>query len=76
MNFDLPDHLLQLRDVLRKFVEKEMPRSAAAQWDADNHFPRNVFDKLAALGVMGMTVAEEYGGSGRDNVGTMLVMEE
>lgn len=76
MNFDLPDHLLQLRDVLRKFVEKEMPRSAAAQWDADNHFPRNVFDKLAALGVMGMTVPEEYGGSGRDIVGTMMVIEE
>ncbi|NWK97449.1 acyl-CoA dehydrogenase [Sphingobium lactosutens] len=76
MNFELPEHLEQLRNMLRRFVDKEMPRGAVAQWDADNHFPRDVFDKLAALGVMGMTVPEEYGGSGRDIIGTMMVIEE
>lgn len=76
MNFAEPDHVRQLRESLERFVEKEMPRSAAAQWDRDNHFPRDVFDKLAALGVMGLTVPEEYGGAGRDIFATMVVIEE
>lgn len=76
MNFNLPEHLLQMQDILRRFVEKEMPRAEVAKWDADNHFPRHIFDKLAALGLMGMTVPEEYGGAGRDIVGTMMVIEE
>lgn len=67
---------MQLRDMLRRFVEKEMPRESAAQWDADNEFPREVFNRLASLGVMGLTVPEEYGGAGRDIVSTMVVIEE
>lgn len=76
MNFAEPDHIRQLRETLERFVEREMPRSAAAQWDRDNHFPREVFDKLARLGVMGLTVPEEYGGAGRDILATMVVIEE
>jgi alkylation response protein AidB-like acyl-CoA dehydrogenase len=76
MNFAPPDHIRQLRDTLERFVEKEMPRSAAAQWDKNNHFPREVFEKLARLGVMGLTVPEEYGGAGRDILATMVVIEE
>lgn len=76
MNFTEPDHIRQLRDTLERFVEKEMPRSAAAQWDKANHFPRDVFEKLAGLGVMGLTVPEEYGGAGRDILATMAVIEE
>jgi len=69
-------HVEQLRDMIRRFVEKEMPLAAAARWDKENAFPREVYDKLAALGVMGLTVPEEYGGAGRDIVGTMVVIEE
>jgi alkylation response protein AidB-like acyl-CoA dehydrogenase len=76
MNFTEPDHIRQLRDTLERFVEKEMPRSAAAEWDKKNLFPRDVFDKLAGLGVLGMTVPEEYGGTGRDILATMVVIEE
>ncbi|MCZ7564671.1 MAG: acyl-CoA/acyl-ACP dehydrogenase [Burkholderiales bacterium] len=76
MDFTEPDHIVQLRNSLRRFVAKEMPRSDAARWDAENHFPREVFAKLAALGVMGLTIPEEYGGSGRDIVATMVVVEE
>ncbi|MGB3433320.1 acyl-CoA dehydrogenase family protein [Achromobacter sp.] len=76
MNFTEPDHIRQLRDTLERFVEKEMPRGAAADWDKRNHFPRDVFDKLAGLGVMGLTVPEEYGGAGRDILATMVVIEE
>jgi len=76
MDFTEQDHIRQLRETLRRFVEKEMPRSMAAKWDKDNHFPRDVFRKLTQLGVMGLTVPEEYGGAGRDIVATMIVIEE
>ena len=76
MDFTEPEHIRQLRDTLERFVEKEMPRSAAAHWDKTNHFPREVFDKLAKLGVMGLTVPQEFGGAGRDILGTMVVIEE
>jgi alkylation response protein AidB-like acyl-CoA dehydrogenase len=70
------DELTQLRAVLRRFIAKEMPRAAAARWDIENSFPRDVFAKLAALGVMGLAVPEEYGGTGRDIVAAMAVIEE
>lgn len=76
MNFDEPEHIRMLRDSLRKFVDIHMPRSKAALWDRDNVFPRDVFDKLAELGVLGLTVPEEYGGLGRDITATMIVIEE
>ncbi|MGH8810228.1 MAG: acyl-CoA dehydrogenase family protein, partial [Noviherbaspirillum sp.] len=53
-----------------------MPRGMVAKWDKENYFPRDVFRKLAQLGVMGLTVPEEYGGAGGDIVATMIVIEE
>ena len=71
-----PEHIRLLRDQLRRFVEREMPREAAARWDRDDVFPRAVFDKLAELGVCGLTVPEEYGGAGVDIPACMAVIEE
>src|SRR5258706_160042 len=76
MNFDESETIIALRETLERFVEREMPRSAAAAWDAGNHFPRDVFKKLADVGVMGLTIPEDYGGFGRDIVATMVVIEE
>lgn len=76
MNFEEPEHINMLRETIRRFVEKRMPREDAANWDKQNHFPREVFDELGELGVMGLTVPEEYGGAGRDIVATMMVIEE
>lgn len=76
MNFDESEIVTTLRETLERFVEKEMPRSAAQDWDARNHFPRDVHRKLADLGVLGLTIPEEYGGVGRDIVATMVVIEE
>ena len=53
-----------------------MPRPLAAQWDKENYFPRDVHRKLADLGMMGLAVPEEYGGTGRDILATMVVIEE
>lgn len=76
MNFDEGEIVASLREALGRFIEKEMPRSAVAEWDARNHFPRDVFRKLADLGVMGLTIPEDYGGVGRDIFATMVVIEE
>lgn len=76
MNFREPEHVEMLRDSVRRFVEREMPREAASRWDSQNHFPRGVFDKLVSLGVTSLTVPEDYGGSGRQVMACMAVIEE
>ena len=70
------DHIRMLRETLKHFIAREAPRDAAAKWDKDNVFPRKVFVQLAELGVMGLTIPEAYGGSGRDILATMIVIEE
>lgn len=76
MDFQEPEHITMIRDTVRRFVEAEMPRDAARKWDKENTFPRDIFDKLVALGLTGLTIEEEYGGSGRDIPATMVVIEE
>ncbi|MFN9356407.1 MAG: acyl-CoA dehydrogenase family protein [Alphaproteobacteria bacterium] len=75
MTIESAHHQL-LRDSTRRFVERHMPREAARRWDPENIFPRDVYDALAEMGVMGLTVPEEYGGQGVDLIGTMIVIEE
>lgn len=67
---------VMLRSMVRRFVEKEMPRDLVKKWDREDVFPREVHDKLVALGLTGLTVPEEYGGSGRHVVSTIIVIEE
>ena len=76
MNLDEPNHIAALRDTIRRFVARELPREAVRKWDHDDEFPRAVFDKLAALGVTGSTIPESYGGTGRDIPATMATIEE
>ena len=76
LNFLEPESTAMLRSTLRRFVDQEMPRELAQRWDKENHFPRDVFGKLAQLGVMGLTVPEAYGGAGRDIVACMVTIEE
>ncbi len=57
-----PEHIREYRDVLQRFVENEMPREAAAEWDRTDTYPKEVITKLADLGVMGLTIPEECGG--------------
>lgn len=76
MDFREAKHIRLIRDSLRRFVEAEMPLEAAERWDREEEFPRETVAKLAALGVMGLTVPETYGGQGRDIPATMAVIEE
>ncbi len=73
---DEPEHIVQLRDSVRRFVEREMPREAVRRWDRERTFPIDVFRRLAATGVCGLTIDERHGGAGRDIVAAVAVVEE
>ncbi len=72
---DLGETVDMLRDTVRDFARKEIaPR--AADIDRRNEFPADLWKKLGDLGVLGMTVAEEYGGANVGYLAHMVVMEE
>src|SRR5215211_512090 len=57
-------------------LSDEQREIQAAAWDREHRFPREVFVKLAELGLMGVCVPEEYGGAGADFLSYVLVLEE
>jgi alkylation response protein AidB-like acyl-CoA dehydrogenase len=75
MDFDLATEQRDIQAVAREFAAAEI-EPYAAQWDREHHFPRDVFGKLAELGLMGVCVPEEYGGAGADFLSYILVLEE
>jgi short-chain 2-methylacyl-CoA dehydrogenase len=75
MDFDLsPEHEL-LRDTVRQFaLERVAP--VAEELDRDKRFPYELVAELAELGLMGMTIPEEYGGGGTDTLSYAIAVEE
>lgn len=65
----------QIRDMARHFAERELA-STAADRDRTLRFPREAFVKMAELGMLGMTVPVEFGGSGADYVSYALTVME
>jgi isovaleryl-CoA dehydrogenase len=75
LNFDLGEDIDALRDAVRDFAQSEIaPR--AAEVDRSDQFPMDLWPKLGALGVLGITVAEEYGGANMGYLAHMVAMEE
>jgi isovaleryl-CoA dehydrogenase len=74
-NFDLGESADMIRDSARRFADKEIaPRAAAI--DRDNAFPRDLWPKLGALGLHGITAPEEYGGLGLGYLEHCVAVEE
>lgn len=66
MDFSEPEHLAQLRDSLRRFLDEHAPPERVAQWDKEDKIPLEIQAGFAELGVCGVAVPEEYGGMGHD----------
>ena len=75
LNFDLGADIDMLRDTVAAFCAAELaPRAAAI--DRENNFPADLWRKFGELGLLGMTVAEQYGGSGMGYLAHAVAMEE
>ena len=75
LDFDLGEEIDMLRDSVRRFAEAEIaPR--AAEIDRSNEFPNDLWRKMGELGVLGLTVEEEYGGAGMGYVAHTIAVEE
>ena len=75
MAFELGDEIDALRDTVRRFAAAEIAPSAAAI-DRDNDFPADLWRKFGDLGVLGLTVEDEYGGPGMGYLAHSVAMEE
>ena len=75
MDFELGAEQKEIQALAREFAMREIEPHAAS-WDREHSFPRDVFAKLAELGLMGVCVPEEYGGAGADFLSYVLVLEE
>ncbi|HYY63273.1 MAG TPA: acyl-CoA dehydrogenase family protein [Gaiellaceae bacterium] len=75
MNFDLTREQRLVRDTVREFAESRIA-PVAAELDREHRFPYDLIAELAELGLMGMTVPEEYGGAGADTVSYAIAVEE
>ena len=75
MHFELTDDQREIQALTREFAQAEI-EPHAAEWDREHRFPRELFGKLAELGLMGACIPEEYGGAGADFLAYILVLEE
>ena len=75
LNFMLGEDIDALRDAVHAFAQAEIaPR--AAEIDRSDQFPMDLWAKMGELGVLGITVSEEYGGANMGYLAHMIAMEE
>lgn len=76
MDFSEREDTKALRDLIQRFIEKEVPQELASKWDQEDHIPREMLQRLAELGLCALTVPEQYGGLGRDVMGMTAAIQE
>jgi butyryl-CoA dehydrogenase len=75
MDFELTEEQRMVRDTTRAYAEKEL-KPVASRLDHDSVYPQEQLEKLGAMGLMGVFVPEEFGGSGLDRVAYIAALEE
>ncbi|HET8646076.1 MAG TPA: acyl-CoA dehydrogenase family protein, partial [Vicinamibacteria bacterium] len=75
MDFSLSEEQQLLKKSVREFAESELAPHVR-EWDEKQEFPREVFTKLGAMGLMGVVFPADYGGSGLSTLDYAIVMEE
>jgi alkylation response protein AidB-like acyl-CoA dehydrogenase len=75
MDFSLNEEQNQIKRMVREFAESEI-KPHLMKWDEAQHFPVDTFKRAGALGMLGVTLPEEYGGAGLSYVDYVNVIEE
>jgi len=75
MHFDLTEEQALIKKMMRDFSEGEVAPGADER-DRTKQFPKDVFEKLTKLGVMGLPFPEQYGGGGADTISFAITVEE
>src|SRR5690606_20256337 len=75
LSFDLGEEIDLLRESVAQFASAHIA-PLAAEADAGNHFPNQLWRQLGEQGLLGMTVEEQYGGSGMGYLAHVVAMEE
>lgn len=75
MNFELTEEQRMIQDMARKFAEREI-KPVAAELDRSHRHPEDIVKKMGELGLLGVTIPDEYGGAGMDYVCYVLSMIE
>jgi alkylation response protein AidB-like acyl-CoA dehydrogenase len=75
VKFDLDEEQSDIRDTVRRFTEQYIAPHAE-YWDEHNYFPREIYTRMAELGLMGMSTPQEYGGSALSRLTGALIYEE
>ncbi|HYM90291.1 MAG TPA: acyl-CoA dehydrogenase family protein, partial [bacterium] len=74
MRIEYTEEQRLIRETTREFAAREL-RPDARRWDAEGAFPPALVPKLAELGLLGMIIPQEYGGSGLDMASMALAIE-
>ena len=75
VDFKLTDDQRMIRDMVRDFAQSEIA-PVATEIDRTGAFPVEILAKMSELGLMGLPIAEEYGGAGGDYTSYCLALEE
>ena len=75
MDFDFSEQQKMVRDMVRSFAAEKLRPGAGAR-DESGEFPAEIFRELAALGLLGMTTPEAYGGAGMEILAYLFAIEE
>src|SRR4051794_10771501 len=76
MDFGVSEEHVTLQKTLRTFFQNEAPTHVIAELDRAERFPAELYEKMADLGLCGVTIAEEYGGSPADEISLCIIAEE
>ena len=71
-----PAHITQIRSQLQRFITEKAPREKRRAWDRSHSWPRDLFQEIADMGYIGLTIPPEFGGAGQDIVAAVTVIEE
>lgn len=75
MDFELTSNQNLFKKTIKEFCEKNI-KPLAEKIDKEEYFPKDLYKQMGQMGLMGMTVPQQYGGSGIDRISYMIALEE